>query len=69
MWPAVACGYTAPITITFLAGYGDSEQDVPDRIKQAIIALTVYWYDNGMNDDIPAGIKRSLDNYRIVGEL
>lgn len=69
MWPGVGIGYAEPITITYLAGYGDNAVNVPKRIRQAIIALTVYWHDNGMEAGVPEGIRRALDNYQVFYEF
>lgn len=69
MWPATACGYKNTWEITFVAGYGATSASVPEKIRQAIIALVVHWLDKGMGDVIPDGIKRALDNYRVQYEL
>lgn len=68
MWPAVGMMYAEPITFTHVSGYGDTADKVPQRIKQAIIALAVFWYDNGLDTPVPEGIIRSLDNYRVFYE-
>lgn len=67
-WPAVGSGYTEPVTITYIAGYGGAD-DVPEPIKQAIIALSVHWYIDGISAAVPDGIHRLLDNYRVLYEL
>lgn len=69
MWPVVGIGYKNPIEITFVAGYGATAETVPAKIKQAIIALVVHWYDKGVGEEIPKGIKRALDNSRVDYEL
>ena len=69
MWPVVGIGYAEPVTITYVAGYGDGSDAVPKRIRQTIIALTVYWHDNGMDAGVPEGIRRALDNYQVFYEF
>ncbi|NTU67971.1 MAG: hypothetical protein HGB02_03715 [Chlorobiaceae bacterium] len=68
-WPAVGVGYSEPVMVKFVAGYGDASTDVPQKIKQAIIALVVHWYDNGIGTPIPSGVHRVLDNYKVRYEL
>jgi len=58
-----------PVTITYVAGYGESGLEVPQKIRQAIIALVVYWYDNGLEAAVPVGIRRALDNYQVFYEI
>ena len=68
-WPAVGSGYTNPVEIIFVAGYGAAGSAVPIRIRQAIIALAVHWYNTEAINTIPDGVKRALDNYRLTYEL
>jgi uncharacterized phiE125 gp8 family phage protein len=69
MWPPVAVWYAEPVTFTYVAGYGDKAANVPQRIRQAIIALVVFWYDNSLDEPVPDGIKRALDNYQVFYEV
>jgi len=34
------------ITVTFVAGYGDAADDVPERYRQAILLLAAHWYEH-----------------------
>lgn len=34
------------LTITFVAGFGDAESDVPETAKQAILLLCSHWFEN-----------------------
>ena len=43
-WPSIREQFNA-VTVRFVAGYGDSE-DVPSRIKHAILMLAAHWYEN-----------------------
>lgn len=45
VWPGV---YDRPdaITITFVAGFGDSAEFVPENVKQAIRLLCCHWFEN-----------------------
>lgn len=44
-WPRLANRLDA-ITIGFTAGFGDNEEDVPERIRQLIRLIVVHWYTN-----------------------
>lgn len=44
-WPSTASRPDAVI-LTYESGYGDSQDDVPRRAKQAILMLARHWYDN-----------------------
>ncbi|NTV25930.1 MAG: hypothetical protein HGB01_06940 [Chlorobiaceae bacterium] len=68
-WPTVDHTSAEPVTITYLVGYGESGLEVPQKIRQAIIALVVYWYDNGLEAAVPVGIRRALDNYQVFYEI
>jgi uncharacterized phiE125 gp8 family phage protein len=54
------------ITVRFVAGYGSSASNVPERIKAAILALVAHWYENRESLDVPAGIKAAFINERVV---
>jgi uncharacterized phiE125 gp8 family phage protein len=34
------------VTVTFIAGYGDTAADVPERFKQAIKLLVGHWHEH-----------------------
>jgi uncharacterized phiE125 gp8 family phage protein len=44
-WPSFTAYPLDPITVRYVCGYGTSE-DVPETIKQAILFLISFWYDN-----------------------
>jgi uncharacterized phiE125 gp8 family phage protein len=54
------------IVVRYVAGYGNTEADVPQRIKDAILALTAYRYENRESQDIPTDIKRAFMAERAV---
>jgi len=35
-----------PVVIRFTCGYGDNPEDVPARVKQAMMLLISHWYEN-----------------------
>jgi len=35
-----------PVVISFTCGYGDNPEDVPSRVKQAMLLLISHWYEN-----------------------
>lgn len=53
-WPKAKLAPVNGLLIRYVAGYGDTAEDVPQKIKQAIILLTIHWYENGMCDPPPA---------------
>ena len=55
------------VEITFTAGYGDTEADIPIGIKQILKKLTLFYYENrGDCDDagVPASIKNRAMQYK-----
>lgn len=44
-WPETRDTQNA-ITVTFISGYGDSGDDVPESLKCAIRLLTAHWYEH-----------------------
>lgn len=53
------------IKINYQAGYGNTADKVPQRVKQAILLLVSHWFDNGMCDPPPA-VLSLLDLDRVV---
>lgn len=53
-WPDSSLPRVNGIIVTYKAGYGDSSDTVPQRIKQAITLLVCHWFENGMCDPPPA---------------
>lgn len=45
-WPTVTLRPTNPIQITFVAGYGAAATSVPEHMRQAVLLLAGYWYEN-----------------------
>lgn len=69
-WPTARDQQNA-ITITFLAGYGDTANTIPDAIKQAILLLVGHWYEHredvvigSIANPIPMGAEMLLWNFR-----
>jgi uncharacterized phiE125 gp8 family phage protein len=54
------------IVIRYVAGYGNTEADVPQRIKDAILALTAYRYENRQSQDVPRDIKNAFIGERVM---
>lgn len=53
-WPSVCLADVNGVKVQYIAGYGGTGEDVPEKIRQAIILLAVHWYENGMCDPPPA---------------
>jgi uncharacterized phiE125 gp8 family phage protein len=47
-WPTLKAEQEA-VSITFVAGYGDTADDVPVKLKQLLLHLLAYAYENRMN--------------------
>jgi len=45
-WPQTSTDVFNAVTIVFVAGYGAAAANVPLRIKQALMALVAFWYEN-----------------------
>ncbi|MGN6583714.1 MAG: head-tail connector protein [Rhizobiaceae bacterium] len=61
------------LEVDFTAGYGDTADAVPDRLKRAILLLVAHWYefraDYGVADQpvsIPADFERLVAGYRLA---
>ena len=64
-WPAARLPAANGVKVLYVAGYGDAAEDVPQRIRQAIIALVAHWFDHGRCDPPPA-VYALLDLDRVV---
>lgn len=56
----------ASFIVTFDAGYGDTAEEVPEVIKQAILQIIGHLYDNRGSEELPEGINALLFPYRIL---
>ncbi len=54
------------IVVRYVAGYGNTEADVPQRIKDAILALTAYRYENRESYVAPREIKDAFIGERVM---
>lgn len=54
-WPVVQFGKVPAIEVQFVAGYA-SAAAVPERVKQAVLLLTTYWWNNRGDEDAPQAI-------------
>jgi uncharacterized phiE125 gp8 family phage protein len=45
-WPAVKWDGADRIFVRYLAGYGDTPDQVPPRIRAAVLMLARFWFDN-----------------------
>lgn len=55
--PSESLRESGAITVTYVAGYGASSTDVPNRIIQAILMLVAYWYENREAGNVPDDIR------------
>jgi uncharacterized phiE125 gp8 family phage protein len=54
------------LRVRYKAGYGTTASNVPEKVKQAIMILTVHWYLNGRCEP-PEAVKYLLAGERVVG--
>ena len=59
------------LEIRFLAGYGDTPEDVPADLKQALLMLAAHWFEQrdpiafgGSFAEVPRTIQALLNNYK-----
>ena len=70
-WPSARTGIYNAITVTFVAGYGDDWNDVPQDVRTAVMELIAHRYDNrglgwdGRSSMLPYGAESTLDGKRL----
>lgn len=69
-WPTIR-NQTEAITVRFVAGYGDSWNDVPEAIRHALMLLVSHWYEarepvniGAAVNDVPMTVDALLSQYR-----
>lgn len=66
-FPGVTLFESGGITVRYTAGYGATAADVPQTIKQAILLLIAYWFENReMGGTVPDGIRQMFISERVV---
>lgn len=72
-WPSVSSIRNAPVSVTYVAGYGTAAA-VPRAIKQAALLLIAHWYDfreavmaGQAPTELPLGVRALLAPFRRVG--
>ena len=45
-WPSVTLAALNGLVVEFVAGYGDTPGDLPQRLRQAVLLLVTHWYEN-----------------------
>lgn len=63
VWPSTETGNRTAVTVTYVAGYGNSPTDVPAEFRQLILELVAFrfYYRGDMDSPIPQHIKWSLE--------
>ena len=61
------------VTVSFVAGFGDSWAQVPADLAQAVILLAARYYDdrsqNGLRQALPFGVSALIEKWRAVRTL
>jgi uncharacterized phiE125 gp8 family phage protein len=62
IWPPNPLFPIDPIIIKFTCGYGDTADEVPLKVKQAMYMLIAYWYDNRppTSANLPVELERAV---------
>ncbi len=73
-WPSVHAWKFNPIEIQYIAGYGDSPDDVPEEIRQAMLLMIAHWFENredvvlsGSPQQVPKAAEYLLSTCEIPG--
>jgi uncharacterized phiE125 gp8 family phage protein len=64
--PGTSLPESGGIVVQYVAGYGDNPSDVPQRIIDAILALTAYRYENRESNVVPKEIKDAFIGERVM---
>ena len=64
-WPTLQTEVYNPVQVTYVAGYGDSFNDVPDEVRLELLELVAGRYENREPLAMPAGGLATLSNYRV----
>jgi uncharacterized phiE125 gp8 family phage protein len=64
-WPALQCDRTYPVTVRFVAGWG--EGNVPAVVQQAILLLVAWWYDHRGAEVAPEVMRAVRDLLAVEG--
>lgn len=63
-WPGIRL-YPNGLITRYVSGYGNAAANVPETIKQAIILLASYWYENGECEP-PCAVYNLLNLERVI---
>lgn len=63
--PNVTLMESGGVVVRYVAGYGAASA-VPERIKNLILSLVAYWYENRESRDVPADIRKGFVAERAV---
>lgn len=71
-WPFVQSSVAEAVQITFTAGYGTDEADIPEELRLCILFLAAHWYNTrepinvgNIVTPLPLTFDYALDPYRI----
>lgn len=70
-WPRDMPNDNWPVTVRFVAGFGDEAASVPAALAQAIILLASHWYENRLAveactlKETPMAFKSLINPYRV----
>jgi uncharacterized phiE125 gp8 family phage protein len=64
--PSITLQETGAIVARYVAGYGNLDTNVPERIQLAILNLVSHYYENRGIGDAPASLRSAFVRERVV---
>lgn len=75
-WPEVQSEKYEAVTVTYVAGYGDTPADVPETARTAVLLLVGHLYENReavvigkISSTLPIGVRALLDTVSVRGPV
>lgn len=68
-WPSEMARQRARLRITYIAGYGDSGEDVPETLRGCILRLTETYYRVRGADEMPEGLMWAIEAHSVPDEF
>ena len=71
-WPSTTLAALNGLVVEFVAGYGDTPGDLPQRLRQAVLLLVAHWYENrepvvvsgAMPKELPLSVQSLMRHWR-----
>jgi uncharacterized phiE125 gp8 family phage protein len=71
-WPSTTLAALNGLVVEFVAGYGNTPADLPQRLRQSVLLLVAHWYENrepvvvsgAMPKELPLSIQSLMRHWR-----